>query len=246
MLVCTSLYWYILVHTSIYSYILTGKSMYWLKQVHTATYQYMQVHTSTYVLIPAHTNSYKLILACACMYWYIPAHTWIQKRCKPSSNPRSLEIARLNRLIAFTSESPLWWIGRPGPMNATPLDWKDDLTRPLGKLGVAWRTVVHVGKEKLGINAIGQSYFSHTFQLHCESTDPKYRVWIMQNFCVSIRYVVFLSVYLALEDELTAPAPLNPVCTGIYRYIPVHTGMYMYVPYTSTYQYILVRTGMYK
>ena len=72
MLVCTSMYWYLLVHTSIYSYILPGKSMYWLIQVHTATYQYMQVHTSTYVLIPAHTNSYKFILLCTGTYLHIP------------------------------------------------------------------------------------------------------------------------------------------------------------------------------
>jgi hypothetical protein len=65
MLVCTSMYWFILVHTGTYCYILTGECVYLYIQVYTVTYKYRIVHTGTY--------QYKHV--CTCTYWFILVHT---------------------------------------------------------------------------------------------------------------------------------------------------------------------------
>ena len=41
MLVCTSMYWFILVHTSTYCYILTGECVYLYIPVYPVTYKYI-------------------------------------------------------------------------------------------------------------------------------------------------------------------------------------------------------------
>ena len=61
MLVCTSMYWAILVYTNIYCNILTGECVYLYIPVYTVTYKYRLVHTSTY--------QYKHV--CARTYWFI-------------------------------------------------------------------------------------------------------------------------------------------------------------------------------
>ncbi len=65
MLVCTSMYCFILVHTSTYCYILTGEYVYLYIEVYTVTYKYRLVHTGTY--------QYKHV--CTCAYWFIRVHT---------------------------------------------------------------------------------------------------------------------------------------------------------------------------
>ncbi len=77
MLVCTSMYWYILVHTSIYCFILTGDCVYWYIQVYTVTGKYKSVHTSTYLYIPACTWSYWYILVHTSTHQYIPVLRWL-------------------------------------------------------------------------------------------------------------------------------------------------------------------------
>ena len=78
LLVCTSTYLYILVHTDSYQ----SCKRYVLVLVCTSTYQYRQVQTSTDKYIPV----------CTGLYWYVLVHTrnsWIQKKCKQGLNPWS-------------------------------------------------------------------------------------------------------------------------------------------------------------
>ena len=65
MLVCTSMYWFILVHTSTYCYIPTGECVYLYIQLYTVTCKYISVHTSSYQFILKHNGTYQ----------YIPVHT---------------------------------------------------------------------------------------------------------------------------------------------------------------------------
>jgi hypothetical protein len=73
--VCTSMYWFILVHTSTYCYILTRECVYWYIPVYTVTYKYKLVHTSTYQYIPVCTHTYWFILVHTGTYEYIRVHT---------------------------------------------------------------------------------------------------------------------------------------------------------------------------
>jgi hypothetical protein len=60
-----SMIWFILVHTSTYSYIPTRECV----------YQYILAHTCTYLHVPAHTCTYRYILVHTRTYKYIPVHT---------------------------------------------------------------------------------------------------------------------------------------------------------------------------
>jgi hypothetical protein len=51
--------------------------------------------------------------------------------------------------------------------------------------------------------------FSYTLPLRCEYTANEFWVSIKGNVGVYINSVLFMSVYLALDDELTAPDPLH-------------------------------------
>jgi hypothetical protein len=75
-MVCTSMYWYILVHTGTYCFILTGECVYWYIPVYTLTCKYILVHTITYQYIPACTRLYLYILVHTSTYQYIPVHTY--------------------------------------------------------------------------------------------------------------------------------------------------------------------------
>ncbi len=60
--------------------------------IYTVNYKYIPVHPSSYKYIPACTRTYWYILVHTVTYQYIPVHTvhtWVQKLCKPISNPRS-------------------------------------------------------------------------------------------------------------------------------------------------------------
>ncbi len=75
MLVCTSMYWFILVHTSTYYYILlTGECVYLYIPAYPVTYQYILVHTGTYQYIPVGTHTYQFILVHTGTYMYIPVY----------------------------------------------------------------------------------------------------------------------------------------------------------------------------
>ena len=49
----------------------------------------------------------------------------------------------------------------------------------------------------------------HTLPLDCERAENEFRVSIQPNVGVYIKLVLFMSLYLALDDELTAPDPLH-------------------------------------
>ena len=66
MLVCTSTYMYILVHTDSYQ---SCESMYWFILLRIFTIQYIPVQTSTYRYIPV----------CTGMYWFVLVHTSTDK-----------------------------------------------------------------------------------------------------------------------------------------------------------------------
>ncbi len=80
MMVCTSMYWFILAQTSTCCYILTGECVYLYIPVYTVTYKYIPVHTSTYQYIPACTRTYWSILVHTGTYQYIPEQFW--NHCK--------------------------------------------------------------------------------------------------------------------------------------------------------------------
>ena len=65
MLVYTSMYWYVPVHTSTYCLILTGECVYLYILLYTVTSKYISVHTSSYQFILKQTGTYQ----------HIPKHT---------------------------------------------------------------------------------------------------------------------------------------------------------------------------
>ena len=82
MLVCTSIYVFILVSTDSYQ---SYASTYQYRPMHTSSYQhisickYIPVQTSTYQLIQAHSNTYLYVLACTDLYQYIPEISGFKK-----------------------------------------------------------------------------------------------------------------------------------------------------------------------
>ena len=81
--------------------------------------------------------------------------------------------------------------------------------------GLYWYVLVHTSNSwiqkrcKQGSNPWSYAYFSYTSPLHCKRKAKEFLVSIKGNVGVYIKLVLFMSVYLALDDELTAPDPLH-------------------------------------
>ena len=86
MLVCTSIYVFILVRTDSYQ---SYASTYQYRPMHTSSYQhisickYIPVQTRTYQLIPAHSSIYWLVLVCTSTYQKFLDSKKLQTRFEP-------------------------------------------------------------------------------------------------------------------------------------------------------------------
>ena len=141
--------------------------------------------------------------------------------------------------------------------------------------GLYWYVLVHTRNSwiqkrcKQGSNPWSYAYFSYTSPLHCKCKVKEFRVSIKGNVGVYIKLVLFMSVYLALDDKLTAADPhhrphrpwrpqrgpgLEPHdgptqhrdCDRLWPVNIVNMSeIYKYIAvHTSTYQYIPVHTNI--
>ena len=77
MLVCTSMYWYVLVCTSMFQYERVHAGMNWYELVCTDIYLLVTVYSSMYKYTHSPVSMTQYILVCTSMYQYILVHTSI-------------------------------------------------------------------------------------------------------------------------------------------------------------------------